>query len=233
MNRDDALKKIKKCLALGRNAESHEAAAAMRQAQKLMAEFNLEEGDVALSEVREAKTKASTQAANVWEVALANMVADAFGCEMYCSRSSNWNSSGSYVRKLFYVFVGLSHTADIAGYAFEVLTRQCAKARMAHIAKQPKNCKPITKTARGDAFAEGWVLAVRDLVERFARPAADQALVLAYMGRNHPDLKDAKTRDTTLARRIDYGHQVAGFRAGKTAQLNQGVGGVQERRLLA
>ena len=33
MNRDDALKKIKKCLALGRSANEHEAAAAMRQAQ--------------------------------------------------------------------------------------------------------------------------------------------------------------------------------------------------------
>ena len=36
MNRDDALKKIKKCLALSRSANEHEAAAALRQAQALM-----------------------------------------------------------------------------------------------------------------------------------------------------------------------------------------------------
>ena len=35
MNRDDALKKIKKCLALSRSANEHEAAAALRQAQAL------------------------------------------------------------------------------------------------------------------------------------------------------------------------------------------------------
>ena len=55
MNRDDALKKIKKCLALGRSASEHEAAAAMRQAQKLMEQFGLREQDVSLADVAEVK----------------------------------------------------------------------------------------------------------------------------------------------------------------------------------
>lgn len=37
MNRDQALSKIKKCLALAASANPHEAAAGTRQAQKLMA----------------------------------------------------------------------------------------------------------------------------------------------------------------------------------------------------
>ena len=41
MTRDEALDKIKKCLALAASPEAHEAAAALRQAQKLMAQFGL------------------------------------------------------------------------------------------------------------------------------------------------------------------------------------------------
>ncbi len=48
MTRDKALAKIKKCLALGRSTNPHEAAAAMRQAQKLMAEHGLNDTDVKL-----------------------------------------------------------------------------------------------------------------------------------------------------------------------------------------
>ncbi|UCU92660.1 DUF2786 domain-containing protein [Hydrogenophaga taeniospiralis] len=47
MTRDEALKKIKKCLALSRSANEHEAAAALRHAQKLMQAFSLAEEDMA------------------------------------------------------------------------------------------------------------------------------------------------------------------------------------------
>ena len=50
MNREDALKKIKKCLALSRSANEHEAAVALRQAQHLMREHGLREQDVSLAD---------------------------------------------------------------------------------------------------------------------------------------------------------------------------------------
>ena len=43
--KDTALAKIKKCLALAASPNPHEAAAATRQAQKLMAEYGLTETD--------------------------------------------------------------------------------------------------------------------------------------------------------------------------------------------
>lgn len=233
MNRDDALKKIKKCLAMTRSDNPTEAGTAMRQAQKLMAEFNLSEHDVTLADVTESQAKASTSAANAWEVELAHMVADAFGCEMYCNHQGKYNGAGNWVHKLFYVFVGMNTAAEVAAYAFEVLSRQCAKARLAHIKKQPKNCKPITKTARGDAFATGWVLAVRGLLQRFAQPEADKALVLTYMQTKHPNMRKAKVRDTANGRRLDHGHRMAGHAAGRQAELNRGVSGLQERKALA
>ncbi len=194
MTRDEALKKIKKCLALGRSANEHEAAAALRQAQKLMEQFDLRERDISLADVSEVKVKACSTAANAWELSLVGMVADAFGCEQFGHLEGRYNSAGNFVRTRHWVFVGIDAAPTVAGYACEVLLRQCARARLAHIAKQPKNCKPITKTARGDAFALGWVAAVRDKVSAFARPAADEALLLAYIEREHGELKPGKVR---------------------------------------
>ena len=83
MTRDEALKKIKKCLALGRSAGEHEAAAAMRQAQKLMQEFNVREQDISLLDVHEAQARAAGMAANAWEVRLVRVIAEAFGCDFF------------------------------------------------------------------------------------------------------------------------------------------------------
>jgi len=232
MNRDQAIAKIKKCLALGKSANPHEAATAMRHAQKLMAEHNVSDRELSMIDVQEVRVKACSTALNVWEASLSNMVADAFGCENFGILSGTYNGAGNYVRQRHYVFVGVDAAPSIAGYAFEVLSRQCAKARLAHIQKQPKNCKPITKTARGDEFAKGWVVAVADLIDRFANPERNEALLLAYIEDKHPDLTKAKTRDTTKGRKLDHGHRLAGFIAGESAQINRGVGGIAERGLL-
>ena len=232
MTPEDALKKIKKCLALGRSASEHEAAAAMRQAQKLMQQFNLREQDVSIADVSEVQVKASSTAANAWELSLVAMIADAFGCMTFGNLTGKYNDSGNYIRARHWVFVGIDSAPTVAGYACEVLVRQCAKARLAHIAKQPKNCKTITKTARGDAFERGWVWAVQSLVERFAQPEADKLLLETYIERKHGRLVEGKARDTTKGRKIADGHVMAGYRAGEQAQLNRGVGGLQERGLL-
>ena len=233
MNRDDALKKIKKCLALSRSANEHEAAAALRQAQALMREHGLREQDVSLADVAEVKVKAYSTAANAWELRLVRVIAEAFGCETFGQLSGHYNGAGNFVRTRHWVFVGMHSAPAVAGYACEVLARQCAKARLAHIGKQPKNCKPITKTARGDAFAIGWVSAVRGMVERFAQPATDKALLLAYIDANHGELKTGKARDTSKARKTDVGHFIAGCHAGEKAELHRGVGGPQKQGLLA
>ena len=233
MNRDDALKKIKKCLALSRSSSEHEAAAALRQAQALMREHGLREQDVSLADVAEVRVKATSTAANAWELRLVHMIADAFGCETFAQLEGRYNDAGNFVRARHWVFVGMHAAPTVAGYACEVLLRQCAKARLAHIAKQPKNCKPITKTARGDAFAMGWVLGAELLVERFAQPEPDKALLLTYIEHKHGELGKGKVRNTAKARNTDAGHYSAGHRSGQNAQLHRGVGGMPAQGLLS
>lgn len=154
MTRDEALDKIKKCLALAASPEAHEAAAALRQAQKLMAQFGLSEADVTLADVAEVRQQAQNVPMVPWEVALASLVATAFGCETYTTQRPKLGK-GLQVRRLrYYVFIGVGPAPEVAGYAFDVLACQCAKDRRRHIGQQSKNCKPKTKVARGDCI--GW-----------------------------------------------------------------------------
>ena len=149
MTRDEALDKIKKCLALAASPEAHEAAAALRQAQKLMAQFGLTEADVTLADVAEVRQQAQNAPIVPWEVALASLVATAFGCETYTTQRMKLGKSLQVRRLRYYVFVGVGPAPEVAGYAFDVLARQCAKDRRRHIGLQSKNCKPKTKVARG------------------------------------------------------------------------------------
>ena len=59
MTRDEAIAKIKKCLALGRSAQPHEAGAAMRQAQKLMQAHSITDLDIEHSDIKEEGNRAA------------------------------------------------------------------------------------------------------------------------------------------------------------------------------
>lgn len=224
MNREDALKKIKKCLALAASPNPHEAAAAMRQAQKLMAEHGLSEMDLSLADVAEHQTAAMHGAMVPWEVNLSDLVAAAFGCTRFCIRVPMISRRMGVINKLRYVFVGVGAAPEVAGYTYEVLARQCGKARAAHIAKQPKACKTMTKTARGDEFARGWVYGVRDLVGRFANSEHNEVLIGQYMAQKYPSMGEGKVKDRTKGRNVSHTDTMQGVREGRAAQLDRGVG---------
>jgi hypothetical protein len=223
MDRDQALAKIKKCLALGRSANEHEAATAMRQAQKLMEQFDVDATDVELSEVSESRTKAAMAVLVSWETELGHMVADAFGCLTYITRSRLPGQSLFMRPQPMRVFVGVGQAAEIASYTFEVLSRQCQRARSAHIAAQPRNCKQVTKTARGDRFALYWVLAVQELVEAFAGSDRRVELLETYMQREHPDMVEVKAKRRDVGRNVRHEDSWAGAEAGRKASLPHGV----------
>lgn len=231
MNKDQALAKIKKCLALAKSSNPHEAAAAMRQAQKLMAEHEVSDQDITLADVSEAKASARSPATNLWEVALSGMVAQAFGCETYCVHHAVLRGF-DFIKKLDYVFVGTGTAPEVACYTYDVLSRQCAKDRLAHIRKQPKNCKPITKTARGDEFALGWVRGVERLIERFSGTEKNELLLEQYMAQKYPNMKTTKVKDRTKGRNVSHNDRMEGIQAGRGAQLNRGVGGAAQQGML-
>ena len=82
MDKKTALAKIKKCLALAKSANEHEAAQALKQAQALMREFEVTEQDVEWSQVNEASQPYNSRCV-MWQVGLVNMCAKAFGCSQF------------------------------------------------------------------------------------------------------------------------------------------------------
>lgn len=232
MNIDQAISKIKKCLTLAQSSNPHEAAAAMRQAQKLMAEHKVSETDVNLADVSEAPAKSQLNTTTLWESFLSSMIANAFGCDCFSRKSRTLTKSLDLVTKREYIFVGVGAAPQVASYAYDVLSKQCARDRLAHIRKQSKSCKPITKTARGDEFAYGWVLGVRAKVEAFTGTEHDQQLIAQYIAAKYPDMKSASVKDRSKGRNVSHNDIAQGHAAGKQAQLNRSVGGVAQQGLL-
>lgn len=233
MNRDDAIRRIRKCMSLAKSANEAESAAALRQAQALMREHDLDSRGVALASVREHDVKACFKPILHWEALLAGLVADAFACEVISTTKHSllWSRRFERPSERYWRLVGVDMAPEIAGYAFEVLGRQCTKARRAYIARQSKNCKASTKAARGDAFAGGWVRGVEKLVERFAGSPKNAELLDAYMRKTYPELGQARVQRRDKGRAaID--HAVQGREAAKDAQLHHGMGGPLERRLI-
>ena len=226
MTRDEALEKIKKCLALAASANEHEAAAALRQAQKLMQQFGLTTDDIDIADICEYNQKAQNVPLVNWEARLAALVAEAFGCHLFTKVQRGWLILGhtrSTRSTRSFVYVGAGASAEVAGYAFDILSRQCAKDRRAHMGKQPKNCKPKTKVARGDAYAEGWVDGVRCKLETFAENTQHTKIIAKYMELNYPNNGTSKPKDRITGKNITGNDYYHGSQAGREANLNHGL----------
>lgn len=222
MDRKSIVEKIRKCLALAESSNPHEAAAAMRQAQKMMAAHGIGEDELMAAGVCEewARSGAARKPPR-YEVSLASMVSEAFGCELvFTNRISGMRIVGGYA------FIGLDPAAAIAQYAYRVLFRQLRAARAVYIKTSLRRCGPKNKTARADLFCEGWVTAVRRQVEAIApAPQASEAIA-AYMRANYAVTSTLKPTRREPGRHVsDVGDRWRGHRAGQNAVLSQGLHG--------
>lgn len=218
------LKKIQKCLKLAKSSNANEAAIALRRAQKLMAQHGVTADDLELAGISRHDVHAgdARQPAR-WQVGLMSVVSEAFGCEPIWVAKMNGGDVS---------FIGPDAQPEIAGYAFTVLFRQLKKARADHIASQGKRLKRSTKTRRGDLFAEAWIYAVAEKVQRLAMSEKTCKLIADYTEREFGKLTMDSGRAHKPQQR-DRASQLAGHVAGKKAQLNHGMSGTQTERLEA
>lgn len=218
MDKQTAIEKIRKCLALAKSTNEHEAAAALRQAQALMRKYGVEDGDILMAEVSEAKVKAGARTKPVkWESQLSTTVATAFGCRKI------------FVQELkagYWTFIGCGPAAEIATYAYAVLMRQLRKARSEYQQTHCKRLVPASRTRRADLFCEAWVAGVRRQIEAFAGTQANEEALEVYMAKEYPDLGTLVPRDRQAGKSLrdgDVTARAAGWNAGRQATLNHGV----------
>jgi hypothetical protein len=222
--RDAIIAKIKKCLALAKSSNEHEAAIALRQAQRLMQAHGVSDLDIEHADIQEEATRASAiHNPARWECALANRVAEAFSCAVFLrsGMSGKW------------VFVGAAPTGEISRYAFEVLFRQIKRSRATYIKTVLKRCTR-TRTRRADLFCDGWVISATALIERFAGNDEQKARVAAYLEKKH-SLHSFTGTNRNAGRKLadrDFNDINAGHAAGLSAQLDRAVPGGGERLAL-
>lgn len=155
--------KIRKCLALARSANEHEATTALAKAQALMLEHGIGLGDV---EFDEATARGNGCAARPprWEMALVSAVRLAIPCQAFLATG-------------YWRFVGRAPSAELAAYAFTVLHRQLKVARSEYVRTRLKRVRPGRRAARADIFCEGWVTVILHKIRAIAPPRlADREL---------------------------------------------------------
>lgn len=218
------LDKIKKCLALSKSSNQHEAQAALRQAQKLMEAHNISEGALLASSVGRSLVKARAKARPAeWEAALTFMVGKCFGCNSYLVDTPY----GGY-----WSFIGVKPANEIAEYTLEVLMRQILKERKLFMDSIHGNNSRAKKTERADLFCIGWIRSVRSAVEYLVRTEEQEAAIKAYMSDNVKVGAEVETTNRSKGKSLsskDYGAYVAGSEKGKDVRLHHGVDGKQEQ----
>ncbi len=230
MNIDQALARIKKCMALSKSANEHEAAAAMRQAAALMLKFNLEYASVLASQASEASAKSRAKAKPAqWEHGLVEAVSTQFRCRVIMQRSR-----GPSGNSFEWIFVGTNHSAEIAAYAFTVLLRQAMRARETFQDSLPQGLKLGDKRRLGNRFCLGWALSVYSIVRKFSGDDEQEPdpAVRAYIDQKSIP-KETPSKSRLLDTKFDKAESYAftrGVMSGREARLHRGVGDQTEEQ---
>lgn len=214
MKRDELLAKIRKCLALAKSANEHEAAAALAKARELMDLHGLDEGDVALSEIGEASirgTRAVTPPA--WEMTLVATVERATNCQ------SLFTARGDVS------FVGRGAAPTIATYAFSVLFRQLKRARQEYLKGELRRCTLARKRMRADSFCRGWASAVYIKICQLVPPEPTDPMIGAFLTKQYGELQSIEGRQAKTPGTVGLRDFSRGTQRGRDVDLHAGVGG--------
>jgi len=211
------LAKIRKCLALSKSPNPNEAAVALRQAQVLMRAHGVEAHHVNAADIAEVTTPSRTMARDKpahWEANLAHLVARAFGCKLFVTKFLLKPGMG-YCNEGSYVFIGTKSQAEIASYTATVLIRKCKDARRKWVADPLGSVQCMSKskghlTRLGDAFAEGWVLQIEQLVNDFANPPEIDAAIDLHIRQHDVSENECATRSIPK-NKIGKGEKMAAY----------------------
>lgn len=158
MDIQKALDKIKKCLALSKSSNEHEAAQALKQAHSLMRLFNLDYDDVEKSQLNNAFSNIKS-GITTWHTILISSISQAFSAVPTLNSGFN----GDRIE-----WHGYGVNAELASYTYQVLYRQCANARSQYMKNELKRVtKKANKTIRANVYAEAWCRAIHKVVCEF------------------------------------------------------------------
>lgn len=221
MDRAKVMDKIQKCLNLGKSSNEHEAAAAMRQAQKLMELYDVSERELGAIGYTNEKVQTAIQAGIKIPLGLsriASLVCHAFGVKAVFGREklvSDLNFSVSYF--------GPEHRVILAGYAHVVIARALEAAWKAHMKANPGD-KGVTGARAG--FQVGWLESVRKSVEEFACTEEETVGTQLAMDNHYGH---ELSRGVANKQRVCSGTMQAGASAGQGFRIHRPVADAQRK----
>ncbi len=228
MNKKTVIEKIKKCLALSKSTNQHEAAAALRQAMAFMEKYQIDPSDPDLLGITEANILGSgSLKPTVFEAVLANSIAKLMGCKAMLQSEMKVTINMRWKRQATWAFIGFDPAPEIASYAFDVLFRQLKKARTSFISESLKRVQiKANKIKRADLFCEGWVIEATKQVANLNPNKEKLEQIDAYINQKHKttngSVNDRNKKTNTNSERYQNDLH-AGRQAGKSAKLNHAV----------
>lgn len=215
MDKNKVMEKIKKCLALSKSANEHEAAQALKQAQALMDKYQVTDSDVELSKISsEASERRVAQRLADWQWDVAGLVAEVFGCAKY--KQGN--------RMCFYEF---GSRPQIAAYAFDVVWRQISAARRDYLRSEWLQRDKAKREYLANRFCEGWLYGARKVVQEFALAEDEQNRMEEYAAKVL-EIKYVKPKTVRAGLSLRRDGDLAadkGAESGKKLQLHHAVNG--------
>ncbi|TDY01032.1 DUF2786 domain-containing protein [Thiohalophilus thiocyanatoxydans] len=215
MNNLKIIDKICKCLRLSESANPNEAAAALRQAHRLMRKHRISEDQIRAAGVAESVIDSGMRYnPPFWAVALSNLVCEAFDCRVLVSRR--------YGRSPEFRFIGLEQAPQVAGYCFSVLYRQLERAREQFVAGLAIESR-AERDRRGEVFVQAWLIRVARTVAEFSSEPATREAVDAYIREQYGDTGEQWYQDALQTAEQDYEAILSGMRAGDAVTLFRSI----------
>ena len=217
MNNEKIIENIKKCLALSKSNNEHEAALALEHAQRLMRINGIDDVDIELRKITSFDVPSILKFSK-WQLLLLTLISETFGCGCYQQIDVLGHSK---IR-----CYGFNCKAEVAGYAYEVLLRQIKHARLEFMRMHLSRVR-ITKnkTFRADKFCEGWVTGAYHAVSKMKISEQEKNALDKYLHKsvNKPKTIRPISSSNSVATRATDDDLRHGFNAGKNAKIHNAV----------
>lgn len=221
--RQRMIEKVRKCLALSKSANENEAAAALRQAQKLMQAYAITETDVGLVEYVEGFVDHAYR----WQMTRAtkknperkSYVPRTLSIVSYLigrafTVKEVWSPSPTGRYRCFYY--GRTANVSLACYAHRVVYKAAMSAWNAYRRQDPTAAR---RKGGRTSFFLGWCAAVREKVENLSPDKAEEAMIDKRMSKRFAldDLAGGKPPEL----KRHYGAANAGAEAGEAFDIHR------------
>lgn len=241
MSTQDIIEKIKGLLRLAKSIDVHEAAAAVKAAENLIAKFRIDEAELNINQDQKSEP---IEDVNViyesarrisWKSALAIVLSEHYGCAIFndCIYDASKSKLGKINR---YRLVGHQSDLDLTRFMFGWIT-----AEIERLTK--RNCKGDGHIA-SSSYAQGAVVGIHSqlnaakLQAKIAASESNQTTALATLDNRLAESKDVLSRLHTLnkqkqysKRHIDVDAYDQGLAAGKNMHLAKGLASGESKLL--